>query len=124
MTATDAAAALQAYHNPVRAEATARFFKTGPGQYGEGDMFWGTTVPVQRKVAKQYNTLPLAEAVQLLQSPIHDCRLSALFILVAQYRRGTSAPTQAVFFLRGGALSSAFEATRVSTIDETNARSR
>jgi hypothetical protein len=57
-----------------RALATQRFFKTGLGEYGEGDIFIGLTVPEVRKLAKEYHALPLSESKQLLQSSIHEAR--------------------------------------------------
>ncbi|OGG48489.1 DNA alkylation repair protein [Candidatus Kaiserbacteria bacterium RIFCSPLOWO2_12_FULL_52_8] len=71
-----------------KALASAWFFKTGKGQYGYGDVFVGVAVPEQRKVAKQYKGLPLVEIEKLLDSKIHECRLTALLILVDQYRHG------------------------------------
>ena len=65
----------------------ARFFKCGPGEYGEGDRFIGLTVPAQRRVARQFRDLPLAEVDVLLHSPVHEERLTALFIMVDQFRR-------------------------------------
>jgi 3-methyladenine DNA glycosylase AlkD len=65
-----------------------RFFKTAPGQYGEGDVFVGLRVPEIRKLAKEYRTLPLSEILKLLQSPIHEARLLALLILVSAYGQG------------------------------------
>ncbi len=65
-----------------------KFFKTGPGQYGEGDVFAGLRVPETRKLAKEYWGLPLTETAKLLKSPIHEARLLALVILVRAYQRG------------------------------------
>ncbi|MBP7831684.1 MAG: DNA alkylation repair protein [Candidatus Pacebacteria bacterium] len=71
---------------PERAEACAWFFKTGAGQYGEGDIFLGLTVPAQRTIAKKYADLPLSDVESLLQSKEHEFRLTALIILVGQYK--------------------------------------
>lgn len=74
--------------NPEKAAFYPKFFKTGPGQYGEGDQFIGVTVPHLRKVAKQFKTLSLPEIKRLLEDPIHEYRLVALFILVNQFEKG------------------------------------
>jgi 3-methyladenine DNA glycosylase AlkD len=58
------------------------FFKTGVGQYGEGDIFLGIRVPAIRKLAKEYNDLPLKEVLPLLRSPYHEIRLFALILFV------------------------------------------
>lgn len=72
--------------DPKKAEIYQRFFKTGEGEYGEGDVFIGLTVPFQRKIAKKYKDLSFAEVEKLLQSPVHEERLVALFILMEQYK--------------------------------------
>lgn len=75
---------LQKFASPAKAKSSAWFFKTGPGQYGEGDVFIGVTVPDQRKVANRYKDLPLVEIEKLLSSPIHEHRLTALIILAGK----------------------------------------
>lgn len=70
--------------NPTKATFYQRFFKTGPGEYAEGDIFIGVTVPNIRKVARRYNAIPLEQIEKLLQSPVHEERLCALIILVEQ----------------------------------------
>lgn len=64
-----------------------RFFKTGPGEYGEGDKFLGIRVPVIRKCVKEYRAISLADTAELLQNPFHEARLLAVLILVAKYSR-------------------------------------
>ena len=78
--------ALAAVSDPAKASGLSRFFKTGPGQYGEGDLFLGLTVPVTRKIVAGFRDLPLSEITTLLDSPIHEHRFAGLLILVAQYR--------------------------------------
>jgi 3-methyladenine DNA glycosylase AlkD len=85
-TAQSVSSCLQTVCSATRARASAWYFKTGPGQYGQGDVFIGVNVPDQRKVAKQFADLPLKEINKLLQSEAHEHRLTGLFILVAQYQ--------------------------------------
>ena len=73
--------------DPVRAVHSLRFFKTGKGQYGEGDKFIGCTVPQTRSVAAKYSKLPLEEVANLLKDEIHECRLCALVILTNKYSK-------------------------------------
>ena len=80
-----------------KAKLLAGFFKTGPGQYGQGDIFIGITVPAQRKVARQFRDLSLADLGKLLASPIHEHRLTALLILVDQYARADDAGKKRIF---------------------------
>ena len=74
-----------------------RFFKTGPGQYGEGDIFIGLKIPVIREIVLQYIDLPHLEISKLLKSPIHEERLAALFILVAQYRKAKAPAREKIY---------------------------
>lgn len=71
--------------NPEKAKASQRFFKTGPGQYGEGDVFIGVMMPEVRKIAKQYQNLDLDNIQKLLTSKEHEVRLCGLLILVRQF---------------------------------------
>ncbi len=80
-----------------KATCAQRFFKTGPGQYGEGDIFLGVRVPDIRKIAKQYAHLPEKALHLLIQSPIHEERLLALLILVVQFQKGTAATQENIF---------------------------
>jgi 3-methyladenine DNA glycosylase AlkD len=73
--------------NPAQAKILSRFFKTGKGEYGEGDEFLGIKVPMSRSIAKQFKDLELEEIQELIKSPIHEERLIALFILTEQYRK-------------------------------------
>jgi 3-methyladenine DNA glycosylase AlkD len=88
---------LDALASPERAALTARYFKTGPGQYGAGDRFLGVPVPQQRALAKKFRTLPLADVLALLQNPMHEYRAVALFIWVLQFQRGTPAQRTEIF---------------------------
>ncbi len=83
--------------NPEKAKILMGFFKTGKGQYGEGDKFLGIMVPQTRLVAKKHAQLPLAEVLQLLQSAFHEERLAALLILVLQYQQGDEKQKKKIF---------------------------
>lgn len=92
--ALDALQALHAQRDPAKAAFFQRFFKCGPGQYGEGDRFLGLSVPQVRSVLAQYRTLPVSDCVALLQSPYNEARLLALLVLVAQYQRKRATDTE------------------------------
>lgn len=79
--------ALSRLASPERAETGARFFKTGPGEYGEGDEFIGVSVPDQRNVMRSFRSLPLTELTTLVDSPVHEHRLSAMIGAVGSFRR-------------------------------------
>jgi len=79
---------LKKLSNSKKAKIYQRFFKTGPGQYGEGDIFIGLTGPEQGQVAKKYSDLTLRELQKLITSKIHEHRAVSLIILKQQYKKG------------------------------------
>ena len=83
--------------NPKDAVFLQRFFKTGPGQYGEGDVFLGIRVPASRALARQCADLPFADVEKLLHDKYHEARLLALILLVGRYERGDNAERQRVY---------------------------
>jgi 3-methyladenine DNA glycosylase AlkD len=87
MSASLALADLRAFTKKGRISDLARFYKTGPGEYAEGDLFLGGTVPQTRSVAKKYQNLELAEIGKLFNSPFHEARLCAAIILNHQFAK-------------------------------------
>jgi 3-methyladenine DNA glycosylase AlkD len=87
-TAKAVSSALRKLASPKKAAVLQRFFKTGPGEYADGDRFLGVMVPQQRTIAKRFADLPLPELRKLLRSPMHEERLTALLTMVRQYERG------------------------------------
>ena len=85
---SDVRQALEALRDPEVAARSQRFFKTGPGEYGEGDRFLGIRVPQLRTLARAHRALPLGAVVDHLRSAWHEERLLALLILIEQHRRG------------------------------------
>ncbi|TSC60531.1 MAG: putative DNA alkylation repair enzyme [Parcubacteria group bacterium LiPW_15] len=79
---------LRAHADPKKAKLLAGFFKTGKGEYGEGDKFIGVMVPATRGVVKKYKDVKLPEALKLLRSRIHEERLAAVLLLVSKYESG------------------------------------
>lgn len=73
--------------SPEKAAFLSRFFKTGKGQYGEGDMFLGITMPEIRNIVKKYPLLSIDEWIELLQSPYHEFRMAALIGLMKQFQK-------------------------------------
>jgi 3-methyladenine DNA glycosylase AlkD len=88
MKARDVQKRLKNLGNPEHAAVSQRFFKTGPGQYGEGDIFIGIRVPVLRKLAGECRDLPVSEIEILLRSPIHEERLLAVLLFVRIFKTG------------------------------------
>lgn len=88
---------LKSLANPIQAANLQRFFKTGKGQYGEGDVFLGIYVPIQRQAAKKYADLSLAELGKLIKSKIHEERLVSLFILIMKYKKADEAGKKKIF---------------------------
>ena len=103
MSAASVRKALATRANAARARASAGFFRTGPGEYGEGDRFIGVTVPLQREVARAFATLPLADCRALLKSPVHEHRLTAVLILIRQFEAGDEACRARIYRLLLGA---------------------
>ncbi len=85
--------------DPEDAGFLQRFFKTGPGEYGEGDRFLGIRVPHLRHLARSCRTLPFDDLLKLLGSPWHEERLLALIILVDHYKRGSETDRELIFQL-------------------------
>lgn len=90
---------LRALADAGKARILLRFFKTGPGQYGEGDRFHGIVMPAIRRVVKAHRQAGEDAAAHLLQSPYHEERMAALLILVDQYGRGDARRKKAIFDL-------------------------
>ena len=84
---------------PERVPQLQRFFKTGPGGYGEGDAFLGVRVPAVRVIARHHAGLDLADVTKLLRSPVHEERLAALVILVRRYGRADKQERQRIYDL-------------------------
>ena len=81
-----------------RAEHSQRYFKTGKGEYAEGDIFWGVTVPEQRHIAAKYGeSMAIEEILPLLKHEVHDVRLTAIFIMVRLFERGDAATKSKVY---------------------------
>jgi 3-methyladenine DNA glycosylase AlkD len=83
--------------SPKIAEHSQRFFKTGPGDYRAGDRFLGIRVPDVRKVARDFRGAPLAAALPLLRSPLHEERLLALVLMVDLFKRGDEDARAAIY---------------------------
>lgn len=90
-------AALRKYADKKQAGLLQRFFKTGPGEYAEGDVFLGIKVPVLRALAKKHRALAFDDTLQLLKSRLHEERLLALLILMLKYRNANFPEKERIF---------------------------
>ena len=88
---------LAALHDSAKAAHLQGFFKTGKGEYGEGDRFRGIRVPELRRIGSRFRALPLEETLRLLQSPFHEDRFVALAILVLAFQRGNQTQKKEVY---------------------------
>ena len=100
MSLTDLRLDLKKLSNPEKAKLLQRFFKTGKGDYGEGDIFLGIMVPEQRKIANKYKDITLIKIQNLLNSKIHEYRLISLFILISKYQRSGNKKEIVNFYLK------------------------
>jgi 3-methyladenine DNA glycosylase AlkD len=98
MKATLALEELKGYGKKSRVSDLARFYKTGPGEYAEGDLFLGGTVPQTRSVAKNYKDLSFEELDKLFKSPFHEARLCAAIILNLQFKAAKSSDARKKIF--------------------------
>ena len=88
---------LKKISSPKQAEVLQGFFKTGKGEYGEGDIFLGVKVPEQGKVADKFQELSLKDLEKLLNSKIHEHRMTSLFILIKQYKKADEREKKKIF---------------------------
>ncbi len=94
---TSLRAELKKFADPKKAKVLQGFFKTGPGQYGEGDVFLGLKVGDTRLVAKKFTSMPLEEVKSLLESKIHEERLAALLVLVEKFGKAGNSGRKQIF---------------------------
>lgn len=83
--------------NARDARILSRFFKTGPGEYGAGDVFWGIRVPALRQMVREVGDVERGDLLTLLRDPVHEVRLFALLVMVGQYERGTASERAAIY---------------------------
>jgi 3-methyladenine DNA glycosylase AlkD len=97
--AAEVVARLREVGNPEDARFQQRYFRTGPGEYGEGDRFLGIRVPVLRRLVRDLDALPVEALDELLQSVWHEARLLALLALVRRYQRGDATQQETIYRL-------------------------
>jgi len=90
---------LRLLKDPEKAKILSGFFKTGPGEYGEGDRFLGIRVPDVRRIVKNHRKASIKDILELLHSKYHEERLAALLIMVDQYKSGNAAQKSEIFSL-------------------------
>lgn len=103
---------------PLKAKGALRFFKSGPGEYGEGDLFLGVSVPEVKGLARIYIDLEFPEILRLLNSPYHEVRLLGLTILVLNYEKSKNARLQkkiADFYLKNRGAANNWDLVDLST---------
>lgn len=83
--------------NSKKAKTFQRFFKTGPGEYGEGDIFLGIDVPTSRRIAKEFQCVKLVEIQKLIKSKNHEERFIALLISILQYKKGDEDEKKSIY---------------------------
>lgn len=88
---------IKKHSDPKKALLLQRYFKTGPGQFGDGDVFLGLTVPQSRTLAGKYNDISLPQAKKLLYSKFHEKRLIALLILIEKFNKGNEKTKKDIF---------------------------
>ncbi len=91
MKAEEVIKVLKKIANPEKVKVLQRFFKTGKGEYGEGDVFWGIMVPDIRNTVKQFKDLSLPEIEKLIRHEVHEVRLCGLLLLVAVFKKNPEA---------------------------------
>jgi 3-methyladenine DNA glycosylase AlkD len=91
---------LQKKGDKERVKALSHFFKTGEGQYGEGDVFLGIKVPIQREIVEMFKEASLFEIQELIDDKIHECRLTGLLILVQKYKKAENKKEIFDFYLK------------------------
>lgn len=97
MSAREVQKALRQKADPKKAKVLRSFFKTGPGQYGEGDIFLGVTTVQTRQIAAEFSDLGFSEIQKLLKSSVHEHRVVAVRILVARYKKSDVRKQKQVF---------------------------
>lgn len=98
MQADEVLRALREKASPSKARELQRFFKTGPGEYAEGDIFLGITVPVVRSIARNHQNISLTELRKLIHSQFHEARFCALIILLDRFKKADSEERERRYF--------------------------